>query len=111
MEQRDSESLKIVFADGFIRGLPAFHVGPARNNDVRQVGVQRRLFFAFGGGEHTVNSLHAIEKPARDRILASPDVYNRSRIAPTEIVGVAPNDFEIENILWIEPEIHARENK
>src|SRR2546429_1069555 len=27
------------------------------------------------------------------------------------IVGVAPSEFEVENILWIEPEIHARENK
>ena len=39
MEQRDSESLKIVLADGFIPGLPAFHVRPAGNNNVRRVGI------------------------------------------------------------------------
>jgi len=25
-----------------------------------------------------------------------------------KIVGVAPSEFEVENILWIEAEIHAR---
>src|SRR6266576_3644003 len=66
MEQRHSESLKIVLADGFIRGFPAFHMRPAGNDDVRPVGFQRRLVFAFGGGEHTGDGLHAVEKPARD---------------------------------------------
>ena len=45
------------------------------------------------------------------RIFPSPDFYNGSRIAPIEIVGVGPNEFEVEKIFWIEPEIHARQNK
>src|SRR6202022_5199958 len=104
-------SLKIVLADGFLSGLPAFHVRPSGNNDVRPVEFQRRLFIAFRGGEYTRDCLHAVENLAGYRIFPSPDFYNGSRIAPTEIVGVSPIEFEVEKILRIETEIHARENK
>src|SRR6266481_3656675 len=51
-EQRNSESLKIVLADGFLSGLPALRVRPSGNNDVRRVEFQWRLFVAFGGGDY-----------------------------------------------------------
>src|SRR5882762_8916309 len=72
----------------------------------------------FNGGssshsaaERTPGTVFAVEELASYRIFPSPDSYNGSRIAPTEIVGVWPSEFKVENILRIEPEIHARENK
>src|SRR5277367_5538198 len=109
-EQRDAESFEIVFADGLVAGFPGFRVGAAGNDDVGQVGIQRRLFIAFRGGEYARDGFHAIEKLAGDSILADSDVYDGGGIAPTEIVGVGPNEFEVEKIFWVEAKIDAGEN-
>jgi hypothetical protein len=66
MEQGDSESLKILLADGFLLGLPALRVRPTGNNDVRRVKFQRGLFIAFRGGEHTGNCFYPVKKLAGD---------------------------------------------
>jgi hypothetical protein len=87
------------------------HMGTAGNDDVGQVGIQRRLFIAFRGGEYAGDGFHAFEKLAGDGVLADSDVYDGGRIAPLEIVGVGPNEFEVEKIFGIETEIDAGENE
>src|SRR5882762_10140896 len=64
-EQRYAESFEIVLADGFKSGLPAFRVGPARNDNVRRIEFQRRFFIAFRGREYTGDCSHSVEKLAR----------------------------------------------
>src|SRR5207247_1340348 len=100
-----AEHLEITFANRLKCGLPTFSMSLAGNDRVAPFVLQRWFLNRFGNGDHA----RKITKPVED--LASKRILLFSRDVHVGVIGLGQRETKVENVLWIESQVHARQQK